>query len=261
MANQKASVVIMPGSFTTPPFYDPLVNTLRGQGFDAKAIPLLTANDGSVQPAPTADDDAAHIRQTVTSILDDASNPQDVVLALHSYSGIPGSSALEGLGRAARTAQGKHTAAVGVVYMASFCLPRGQDSRSFLGAHGAMPEAGRVGNPGGYLPPINPSYLPSIFNDVESGDDVARWAGMMTRHSSDSLDGAVRYEAWKEIPSVLIIPEKDLVVPAKLQEEMYEDAVAAGGKVTKVFVEGAGHSVPATRPELVAAEIAKLAVV
>ncbi|KAI7773193.1 hypothetical protein LA080_011621 [Diaporthe eres] len=81
----------------------------------------------------------------------------------------------------------------------------------------------------------------------------------MTRHSSDSFDGVVAYEAWKYIPSVLVIPEHDVIVPMPLLELMYEQSVAAGGKVRRVFVEGAGHCVNVSRPELVAEELVKLA--
>lgn len=81
----------------------------------------------------------------------------------------------------------------------------------------------------------------------------------MTPHSSDSFDGVVSYEAWKYIPSVLIIPENDAIVPTPLLEVMYEDSVAAGGKVRRLFVEGAGHCVNISRPEFVAEELVKLA--
>ncbi|POS78015.1 hypothetical protein DHEL01_v203585 [Diaporthe helianthi] len=258
----KTTFIIVPGSFATAPLYDSLVAALEKQGHSARAINLPSANDGSRLPAPTGEDDTKHIRAEITANLDSETEPSDVVVMLHSYAGIPGSSALEGLGRDDRAAQGKKTATtavVGVLYLASFVLPLGESNRSWLNARGAMPEPFKSGVPGGYLPAIDPSFGAHIFNDIKSEEDVSRYLGMMTRHSSDSFDGVVSYEAWKYIPSVLVIPEHDVIVPTPLLEVMYEQSVAAGGKVRRVFVEGAGHCVNVSRPEFVAEELVKLA--
>lgn len=253
------SFIITPGSFATARLYDSLVATLQKQGHSARAISLPSANDGSRLPAPTAEDDAKHIRAEITADLDSSTEPSDVVVLLHSYAGVPGSSALKGLGRDDRAAEGKTTAVVGVLYLASFVLPLGVSNRSWMSAHDAMPEPYKSGIPGGYLPAIDPSFGAMIFNDIESEEDRTRYLGMMTRHSSNSYDGVVAYEAWKYIPSVLIIPEKDVIVPTPLLELMYEESVAAGGKVKRVFVEGASHVVNLSQPELVAGELVKLA--
>lgn len=255
----KTSFIIVPGSFATVPLYDSLVAALRDQGHEARAMNLPSANDGSVLPAPTGEDDARHIRTEVTSNLDSEADPSDVVVLLHSYSGVPGSSALKGLGRADRSAEGKATAVIGVLYLASFVLPLGESNRSWLSARDAMPEPFKSGVPGGYLPPIEPSFAAFIFNDIKSEEEQARYLGQMTRHSSDSFNGVVSYEAWKHIPSVLVIPENDVIVPTPLLEVMYEQAVAAGGKIRRVFVEGTGHCVNVSRPEFVAQELIKLA--
>lgn len=261
MAPQKVTFLIVPGSFCTPPAYDVLIDKLQGQGYAAWAVELLSANDGTRQPPATGADDAAHIRQAILSVLDDEAAPSDVVLAVHSYGGMPGTSAPQGLGRADRSAQGKHTAVVGLVYMASFLIPLGQSNREFMSAEADVPEAARVAVPGGYLPAISPSFMKAIFNDVPLSEEgiIDRYSGAFTRHSSDSFDYKIPYEAWKDIPSVDIIPGNDLIVPTKVQLTMFERAVAAGGKVTKVFVEGAGHAINVSQPELVAAEMIKLA--
>ena len=181
------------------------------------------------------------------------------MLSAHSYSGIPGSSALKGLGKDDRTAEGYKTSVVGLLYLGSFVLPLGQSVRGFMVEHEAMPEPYKTGVPGDYLPPVAAEFAPLIFNDIEDPEDVKKYHGMMSRHSSDSYNGQLSYEAWKYIPSVTLIPEKDMIVPTPLQEIMYEKAIVAGGKLTRVFVEGAGHSLVSTRGDVVASELIKLA--
>lgn len=256
----KVTILIVPGSFATPPLYDALVKAIRDQGYDAKAVDLLSANDGTRLPAPTTTDDAEHIRQHIISVLDDPTEPKDVVLALHSYSGVPGSSAVKGLSKADRSAQGKNTSVIGIAYLASFMMPLGISNRKFMIQHDAMPEGPfRDGVPGGYLPAIPADYLSLMMGEVESDNERRRLVNAWTLHSSDSFDGGVAYEAWKDIPSVTIIPEEDSIVPTQLQESMYQDALAAGGKVTRAFVKNAGHLLNVSRPDVVAIELVKLA--
>lgn len=258
-----ATVLVVPGSFTTPPLYDGLIKTIRDQGCDAKAIELLSANDGTRLPAATTAEDAAHIRQHILSVLDHPTAARDVVLALHSYGGVPGSSAAKDLSKADRVRQGKTTAVIGIAYMAAFLLPLGTSNRAFVNDHGATPEVLRVVKDGervgGYMPAMPPEFTPVLFSDVGSAEEQRRLARFMTAHSCDSFEGGVAYEAWKNIPSITIIPGEDRVIPTDLQEMMYENAVAAGGNVTRVFVEGASHAVPVSRADAVAAELVKLA--
>ncbi|RYP89246.1 hypothetical protein DL770_004465 [Monosporascus sp. CRB-9-2] len=261
MASSKQSkdcaFVIVPGSFCKIAFYDTLIAHLHEQGHDARAVELLSANDGTRQPAATMEDDAAHIKAAITAILDDESNPRDVVVLMHSYGGIPGSSALKGLSKADRSAQGKGTAVVGIVYMGSFIVPLGQSVRDTMGD--AMPPEYKASQPGQYLQSISAELAPLIFNDLESPEEVAKYYSVMTRQSSDSFDGKLSYEAWKDIPSVQMVPEKDIIVPAQLQKAMYEQAVAAGGKITQIFLQDIGHAPNVSVTNLIAEEMVKLA--
>jgi len=257
--NKDVAFLVVPGSFATPAGYDQLIESLHAKGHDAKSIALLTANDGSRLPPATMEDDAEHIRAAVLAIIDDAAHPKNVVITLHSYSGVPGTSALKGLGPADRKAQGKETAVVGILYMAAFLPALGQSNRDIMIEFDAMPEPYKSGISGGYLPAVPAEFAPVIFNDVESQDLVTRNFNTMTQHSSDSYSGKASYEAWKDIPSVQIIPGSDLVVPVPVQEAMHERAAAAGGKVKRVFVEGGSHGINVSQPELVVGEMIKLA--
>ena len=250
------SFVLVPGSFATTKLYeDNLVAALRGDGYDARPVELLSANDGSRLPAPTMEQDAEYIRTNVLSILDDQVNPKNVLLTVHSYSGLPGSSAVKGLGKADRTAQGKSTAVIGIVYIGSFLPALGQSVRDI---NPEAPEPYKSGLPGEYFPLLPAEYGPFIFSDFPA-EEIPKLFSHLTRHSSDSYSGKASYEAWKYIPSVQIIPGADAIVPPQLQEEMYQNAVAAGGKVKRVYVEGAGHAVNGSRTELVVDEMINLA--
>jgi pimeloyl-ACP methyl ester carboxylesterase len=240
MSRDNVEIVIIPGSFALPAPYDILVEGFRAQGYNARVIALLSANDGTRFPAPTMQDDAAEIRAAVQSVLDDPEKPRNVVLAAHSYAGLPGSEALKGLSRTDRSAQGKDTAVIGFVGIASFLPQEGQSLRDIMGVIEGSP-ASEDSVPGGYLPAIAAEFSPFLFNDLDPVEG-ARLLATMTRHSSDSYDGKVSYAAWRDIPTLQIIPSMDLIIPVPKQELMYEKANAtAPGKVTRVVYEGAGH--------------------
>ncbi|TPX16886.1 uncharacterized protein E0L32_003448 [Thyridium curvatum] len=259
MAINKTTFVIVPGSFALPGFYDDnVVALLRERGYDARTIPLLSADDGTRQPPATMEQDAEHIRAVVLAILEDPQHPSDVVIASHSYSGIPVGTALAGLSKAARVAEGRQTAVVGVAAMASFLPALGQSARDLMGSQ--APEPYRSGLPGEYFPPAPREILLMSFTGASpSAEQVGdRYLSFFTRHSSDSYGGKLGYEPWMDIPTVQIIPGMDVVIPTALQEQMHERAVGAGGKVKRVFVDGAGHAVNVIRPEAVVDEMVGL---
>lgn len=248
--------LLIPGSFATPAAYTKLINALHACGQDVRILDLLSVNDSSRQPPATMQDDAAHIRQAVISILDD--DHRSVVLVAHSYGGIPTTCALKGLNKNDREDAGKTTAVTGLLYLASFILSEGEYLRGIMDEFNALHEPLKTGVPGGYLPPFTPELAQLVFNDLEE-EEALKFLEAMSLHASDSYNGEVSYAAWKDIPTVYMIPGIDVVVPTAMQEVMYERAVMAGGKVERVLVEGAGHGLPVSRLDIVVGEMIKLA--
>lgn len=63
-----------------------------------------------------------------------ADQGKDVVVLMHSYGGVPGSAALEGLGKTARVEKGEKGGVARLVYVCSFALREGE----------RMPDAGNM---------------------------------------------------------------------------------------------------------------------
>lgn len=247
--------VLVPGSFVTPVEYDKMIPLLESKGHSVKAIELLSVNDGSRMPPATFEDDVSHIRSAILEILD--KQKRNVVLGVHSYSGIPGSSAVSGLGIEDRKSAGHNTAVTGIVYIASFLPILNESLRDIMNDH--MPPDLRAGFPGDYYPRTSVDFAPYIFNDMTDEAEVAKYHGAMERHASDSYDGRATYEAWKYIQSVQIIPQSDFIIPVMVQEDLYERTVKEGGKVRKVYIEGGGHCVNISRPNAVVKQLLKIA--
>lgn len=240
MSKDNVEVVIIPGSFATAPPYEVLVEGLKARGYKARVVPLLSVNDGTRLPPATMQDDAAEIRSAVQSILDDPDHPRNVVLVVHSYSGFPGTEAVAGLSRAARSSSS--AAVVGILYMAALLPQAGQSARDIIRTNPNAPEEFKVSAPGTYYPAMPAESAPFIFNDGVDPDEAVRLLATFSRHSADSYDGKLSHAAWRDIPSVQIIPSIDLVVPVAIQEAMYEKVrEVAPEKFKQVRYEGAGH--------------------
>jgi len=253
MSTAKDSVfVLVPGSFATTTMYDKITPILENAGYDVKPVELLSANDGSRLPAPQMVDDAAHIRSSILSVLDSGKN---VVLALQSYAGFPGSEAAKGLSQKDRGSDA--AAVIGILYAASFIAEEGKSLRDTMDAY--IPEFYKVGIPGGYFPPVPPEMASAVFNDMTDQNEILKYGRAMTGHSSDTYSGKLSYAAWRDIPGTTIIPQQDQIVATVEQERQYAHAIKNGAKIKRVAVEGGGHGITVTQPQLVAEELIALA--
>ncbi|KAJ5256980.1 Alpha/beta hydrolase fold-1 [Penicillium angulare] len=245
--------IIIPGSFTLPGSYTKLIAALQSTtNAPATAISLPSVNDGTKLPPATLEDDAALVRASILEALDSPTDPRDVVLICHSYGGLPGTCAVEGLTRSVRAAQGKPTAVVGIVYMAAFILPNGTCMRDTMGP--IAPEEYRIGVRGGYLPAPPAELMVACFNDVPR-DEALESLKQTALHSSDSYDGKVWFEGWREVPSLQILPGGDVIISREKHEEMFLKTKAAGANIVQKVFDGASHGLMLSVPDKIAAAI------
>ena len=74
-------------------------------------------------PNMTFDEDVKAIRDTLTKLVD--TEEKDVILVVHSYTGMPGAEAPEGLGKKDRQAKGLKGGVVRLVFIMAFAMPEG----------------------------------------------------------------------------------------------------------------------------------------
>lgn len=135
-ASSRPVFVLVPGASQTPAAYGYLLHLLQVKGYGAYSA--LLPSVGATDPV-TATDDADYVRSRMLLPVLDVEQ-HNVILICHSYSGIPGSAAAKGLGKADRAAQGKTTSVLGQIFIASVAA-KGGDGLDL------------VANFGGHLPP------------------------------------------------------------------------------------------------------------
>ena len=126
--------VLVPGAAQTPSHYAYLLHLLHSKGYPTLATASPSTLYGS-EPV-SAEDDAEFIRKRMLLPVLDLEK-HDVILIMHSYSGIPGSASARGLGKAERTAQGKTTSVQGQIFISSV-IAKGGDGRDIVATFGGQ---------------------------------------------------------------------------------------------------------------------------
>lgn len=111
--------VLLHGAWHTPRCWNRLIAQLDAAGY-ASVAPALPSS-GSNPPVPDWSQDIETIRNTVSSLIQE----HDVVVVTHSFSGMTGGTALEGLDKETSLSKGLKGGVVRLVYIAAFLVPEG----------------------------------------------------------------------------------------------------------------------------------------
>ncbi|ESZ91290.1 hypothetical protein SBOR_8324 [Sclerotinia borealis F-4128] len=237
------TVVIAPGAWPLVEFFQPLM-----QAFESRHYPAICKIPSSytkeTETAQPMNPDCKYLREEVLTPLVDEG--KDVVLLMHSYGGVYGGSAVEGLSKTERTASGKAGGIIALVFCAAFTAPKGMTAMQVMG--------------------IDPENLPDwIHHDKETGlvnltkaremlfhdlpdDEANRLANALPKQPYASFAAPMLYDPYND-PSYkgklgYIFTEADRIVPIVAQE-MY--AKQAGATETAVLKDSS-HSPHLERP-------------
>lgn len=154
-------------------------------------------------------------------------------------------------GGAVITEAGNDPKVVGLVYIAAFAPDDGESVNSLI----KDPKPGAPVPP--ILPPVN-GYLfldrgkfPASFAGDVDADKAAFMADSQVPWGLDALSGTITHAAWKTKPSWYLVTTEDRMIPPDAQRLMSKRAGAT------VVEERGSHSIYVSRPDVVAALIAK----
>ncbi|CAI6342590.1 unnamed protein product [Periconia digitata] len=253
MAAHRPFFVIVPGAAQNPAHHGYLSHLLLLKGY-----PVLMAWLPSVASAEkvTAADDAAYIRnKMILPVLDYEGH--DVILIMHSYSGIPGSAAAAGLGQE-RIAQGKKTSVIGQIFVTSL-LATGGEGKSTTETYGGELPPHISADPVLDLLRGNDRRVEALYNDVPQNlIDAVAVSGLP--QGKTSLDSPLPRASWdtEEYKGrvAYIRALKDVAHPVSLQQTML-DLVKGVDWIIKDI--DSGHCPQLSRPEEYAEILVELA--
>ncbi len=113
--------VLVPGAWLKPDIYSSVTKILQVHGYPTVSLPLPSA--GAMPPNKTFDEDVKAIRDTLTNLVE--TKEKEVILVVHSYTGMPGTEAPKGLGKKERQKKGLKGGVVRLVFIMAFAMPEG----------------------------------------------------------------------------------------------------------------------------------------
>jgi pimeloyl-ACP methyl ester carboxylesterase len=112
--------VLLHGAWHTPRCWSQIVLKLEKAGYESIA-PALPSS-GSVPPTSDWTADVDIIRRTVSDLVEKG---RDVIVVMHSFSGMTGGTALAGLEKESRVSKQLEGGVVRLIYVVAFLVPEG----------------------------------------------------------------------------------------------------------------------------------------
>lgn len=262
----KPSILLIPGSFALPEFYDPIIDAVAAKGYSIRGLHLpsvgLSALKGREGAPPTMYDDAAFIANEAKKLADEG---KDVVLIGHSYGGIPVTQSLKGVGKEERGKQGKKGGVVRLAYITSLVpavgvaalgvladVPKEQqldlkvDVRSCPHSPSLSPPLhspprflsiltnASIYKENGWMYHDPPAATAVITLNHLSSEEGTAWIKKFPKHSAVSFSNELTYPGYKDVPVSYLFCEEDLCIPPQIQRAGIEMMERESGRKVNV---------------------------
>ncbi|ROV89595.1 hypothetical protein VMCG_09926 [Cytospora schulzeri] len=226
-------VVLLHGAWHGPHCWDPLTAELDKAGYSSVA-PALPST-GVVPPVPDYSQDVDVIRKAVEDLV----REHDIVVVMHSYSGLPGGTALEGLDKQTCVSKGLKGGVIRLIFICAFLVPEGFQypltSNSSTGIVTVRPEDAKFM----FYQDLDEETVAELAKDLQPQSVGAFWSTVPTT-----------FAAWRYIPSTYIICTEDRPSTILASQYMIDGAIASGKhKIDSVIRVDTGHSPFVSRPE------------
>ncbi|KAE8154370.1 alpha/beta-hydrolase [Aspergillus avenaceus] len=236
--------LVIHGAWHNPEHYAMLCNAIQRSGGET-VCPYLPSCSGEIPPTQTLEDDILLIRQTAQSLLDQGKR---VVAVMHSYGGMVGTDALEGL------------PIDQLIYVAAFVPPSGKSLTDMFDGHSApfisidvsvkLPTSRQMKekelmrcryeqDEKGVTSVPDP--VPVFYQDIPTSHTTV-WVEKLTTQAKSAQLKPISREAYRNIPATYIVCEDDQAIPRELQEKMVADVKRRVGVEMQMERLPAGHS-------------------
>ncbi|KAH7186002.1 Alpha/beta hydrolase fold-1 [Fusarium flagelliforme] len=239
-ASMLPTILAVPGAWHTVESFDTVKKIFTDRNYD-----FVSQNaPGVVDANSTVTGDAASLRTNLLQPLVEAG--KDVIVMMHSYGGMYGSQAVQGLSKRERKESGKQGGVVSLVYVSAVTPLEGQSTLDMMGTDAQHLPSWVVYNENtGFVTFTGAKEV--MYHDIP--DDVAaHYIPLLRPQSLNSMNTPVTYSPLTdpnfEGTAGYVLCGADRVVPLTGQEQY----AAIGGIGRTILVEQASHAFFATAP-------------
>jgi len=245
MAAPKATILLIHGAWHNPSSFDKVIPKLEALSYPVLTVSLPTS--GAPAPTPSVNEDIAAIHAITIPLMDAG---KEIVIAAHSYGGIPGCASTEGHSIPERAAAGKKGGIKAILFMTAFAIPaKGMTLiQTFGGTYPPWME-----QKDGYAI-AGSGALEAFYNDLPKDEAEAHFK-KLAKQSLVAFETPVNFVAADlKVPSTYMICEKDaLLVPA------FQEALSGAVPGMKTERCPAGHSPFFSQPDRTVEVLVKVA--
>ena len=218
MSLKNPTIVLVPGSFCHSSLYTPTLQPLITSGHKIHILDPPCFHTKKPGPAPTMRDDAAFIAAFVTQLADAG---EHVVLAAHSYGGMPSSQSIKGLSLSARAREGKQGGVVRLAFVTAVVPKQGGTLPETLG--GGVPVPVEAGEDGWLSHTDSAASAAACFSSLPLEEGLREVEKGFGVHSSGAFAEALKYPGYKDVPVSWFFCEEDKCVTPEVQETAIRD--------------------------------------
>ncbi|TVY21603.1 hypothetical protein LARI1_G000131 [Lachnellula arida] len=240
----KPALVFVHGSWHHTDTWHKIALLLEAQQYRCIRVALPS---GASDPSAGLPEDVKAVRDSVVA---ETSQGRNVVVVVHSYGGLVGSSAVKGLTRnkqdGSSPAKSTPGHVIGIVMLATGFAQTGLSFMEGLG--GPPPPIWEMNQQTGFVDLVADSRQ-LFYHDlpVEEGD---YWVTRLTQQSMKALveGGESVYSGWKDTPVWYLATIQDQALPFEAQKFFVQSAKEAGGDVTLREIDSS-HSPMLSKPK------------
>lgn len=236
--SQKPTFVLVHGAWHQPAHGAKLVKALEGHGYNTVAVALPSSVEEGASIPEDMQTDVDEVRKSILKVLDRS----DVIVVTHSYGGLPGSAAIEGLDTATRKKEGHNTSVVALAGISTFLQPVGMTVGD-----------GREENPPGCTDFSAKATLPTgdakywFYHDCEQ-EEAEKYVRLLRPMSMSVLISKSTFAAFEVVPTHYLLCSDDKIFPYEGQKMVVQRIRDAGFKVREETVH-TSHSPFLSQPE------------
>ncbi|KAK0109800.1 hypothetical protein ONS95_002473 [Cadophora gregata] len=205
------TIVFTPGAWHGTWAFDTVRSQLETLGYPTEAVALPSVGSNNLTVGLT--EDASALRAELTTLTNAG---KDVIMVVHSYGGVVGTNAVEGLGYAERAAAGLSGGVIMLIYMTAFAVPKGTSLLDGLG--GSYLPWMTLGDDG-FVTPATPETI--FYADVTDAALVAKAVAGLEPEPARIFSDKTTYEPWNQGVEVgFFFMELDQAIPIATQKAM-----------------------------------------
>jgi len=273
MSTTKPTIVLVHGAWHNAHCWQQIREQLENDDYETVAPSLLGC--GLDSRVTSHQDDVAVVRKEVEALVKAG---KEVVVVMHSYGGIAGGGAIEGLEKSSTPSAGGG-GVIAAVFIAAFLAPKGSSLIDMFGADPPPHVAPHVSrcppqlhvrtlvtpaNAQLRIQPTDPKFVISetsheaLYNDV-SPEESEPWVSILRPQAAATMVSKVTSLPWEHVPCTYIIATRDQMIYPHLQESMVKGAKEAAKYPFKTIKLDNSHSPWLSNPSAVVSVICEAA--